>query len=246
MPLSIHHPSKPSSAGPSNLSSSPLSQRQIRKNSLQAHWDRFWKNHETGLLAQHRRDWLFFRLKNLSLQGKGVLLGCGDGYWTEKLLPFEWDELEGCDVSKVALEKAKNRLESCLGKVHYHHECFPFTRLPERSYDWVFVIDLIAEIEPPLQRLAINEIARLCKKNGHALISTALDVQSSDALAKLVGLIQTELTVIDIDLRYDAIDVFLEKNSKRWKFLKYLMNRLFFKSLRPGYVTILAKAKSLR
>jgi SAM-dependent methyltransferase len=245
MPLPIHPKNAEASKNSYPITPASLSWRQMRKNSLQARWDRFWKDHEPTPLQRHRHHWVFSMLKTLPFKGKGLVLGCGDGLWNERLLAFEWESLEGCDVSKIAIQKAKQRQGDPQNITRYHHECFPFTKLAQRSYDWVFAIDLIAEIEPNLRRLGSSELARLCKRDGYAVIATALDRSSFDALEQLVKLLQTELEILDIYVRYDQWDVFLEKGAQRWKGLNRWMNRWFFKCLRPGYTVIIAKPKSL-
>lgn len=237
---------------PKNLSSSeadsiqsPPSTRQIRKNALQAYWDRYWKlGPPPSLVKEQRRNWLFSQLETLDLFGKGLVVGCEDGRWLDRTC-FAKLFLDACDVSRLALEKAQNR-NTRPNNIRFFHECFPFTKLASDLYDAVFLIDLVADIEPSLRRLGISELARICKKTGYIIVSSALDRKSPDAISHLLALLQTELEVVDIQLRYDQVDVILEKMAKKWPLVQRLMNSFFWQSFGPGYAYIVCRVRPLK
>jgi 2-polyprenyl-3-methyl-5-hydroxy-6-metoxy-1,4-benzoquinol methylase len=218
------------------------SARQIRKNSLQAQWDRYWKNPiPATLLKIQRRQWMFSLLKSCCFHGKGLVIGCEDGSLMEPLVAMGMT-VDGCDSSKVALELAKKR-DASQGQSQLFHECFPFTRLRSHSYEAVYLLELIADIEPSLHRIGVSELARICHKQGYVILSTALNRKSPDALDHLLRILQTEFDIVDLHLRYDHLDAILEKLASYLALASKLMNRFFYKGKRAGYALVICKPR---
>ena len=113
------------------------------------------------------------------------------------------------DVSKVALESVEGGIEMCL----------PYLKLPEEGFDLVVCTDVLAEIDESLQRLSSRKSPNLMKREGMALISSPLDVQTIDPLGSFLVFLQMEFEVVSVRLSYYRLG--------RHKFFEWLGKTLF-------------------
>lgn len=133
-----------------------------------------------------------------------VDIGCGGGQIT-RYLQSQCHTLLACDASAIALRAlAADGIATSL-------QTMPVTTLRESAYDLVVSTDVIAELESGDHRLYMSELARVVTADGHVVCSTALDIDSLDALALFVSLVQTEFEIIDSIVRSDTIHARLSR-----------------------------------
>lgn len=135
-------------------------------------------------------------------KGKKVLdLGAGKGVFSIKL--SQWGaEVDALDISKNALNLLK---KSNLQQINLIHDALPNTLLKDESYDLILCTDVLALMDPEDYRLSISELNRLLKKEGDLICSTDLDFRTEGSLDRFVALIETEFTIQDMVLSYQAL-----------------------------------------
>ena len=95
-------------------------------------------------------------------------IGCADGFFTNKLSKIT-DVVYGIDVSKTAIEHAR---------INYPGPFFRVGNLIEiphgdSLFDLVSCLDVIYYLGDMDRRMAVEEIVRVLKPNGHLLVSTS-------------------------------------------------------------------------
>ncbi|MCP5469960.1 MAG: hypothetical protein H7A36_05595 [Chlamydiales bacterium] len=113
-------------------------------------------------------------------------------------------------------------------------EVFPFTSLPDGEFEAIACLDVIAELDTELYRLALSELARLLQPEGWLVCSTSLDTQTLEPAAHFKALIETEFVVKKIVKRYLRFGRFFERATE-----------IFFKNSGCSYVTLVAQKKRL-
>lgn len=172
----------------------------------QARFEREWHvnptqfNPNRNVKEQERiRRTLNFLNKQMSMDGISVAdLGCGMGNLT-KAIRDQGAFVDAVDVAKQPLDHLKNE-----DKLRTFRSCVPNTLLEDSGYDLVVSTELIGDISVREHRLFFNELARLVKRDGKILFSTAVDIYSEDALQTLFGLMQTELEILDFQPSYHS------------------------------------------
>lgn len=116
-------------------------------------------------------DWMQrFAVRNclkqagLSVQGGTLLdIGCGRGRWLD-FYEARGARVAGIDISMDAVGACRRRgFTVCSGSV----DNLPFA---DGSFDWVNSITVLLHIPPPNQARAVQEIQRVLKPGGHALL----------------------------------------------------------------------------
>lgn len=172
----------------------------------QARFEREWHvnpmqfNPNRNVKEQERiKRTLSFLNKHLSMDGIAVAdLGCGMGTLT-RAIRDQGAFVDAVDVAKQPLNLLQNE-----DKIKTFRSCVPNTLLEDSSYDLVVCTELIGDISVREHRLFFNELARLAKRDGKILFSTAVDIYSDDALPTLFGLMQTELEILDFQPSYHS------------------------------------------
>lgn len=167
------------------------------RENVQARFDREWLlnpaqfNPERNIREKVRIERLLnFTGKHLDICNMRIAdLGCGYGMLSKQFRD-RGAHIDAVDISKIALSHVKNEKG-----IHPVQAFIPHTHLNDNEYDLVVCTDLIGCISSREHRLLMNEIARLVKKEGFILFSTSIDIDSHDALEKLIALIQTEFEV---------------------------------------------------
>src|SRR5258708_23629688 len=114
--------------------------------------------------------------------GRGLELGCSDGYMTE-LLSAQLDSLDVVDGSAKFLEEARKR---ALANVKYIHALFE-EYSARASYDYVFASFILEHVLEP--RLVLDMVRRVIGKNGLLFVTVPNARALSRQLALHMGLI---------------------------------------------------------
>lgn len=180
--------------------------RLSRREQAELNYDQKWREDPTQFsqMRSARSRLLFERAKQLIAKTriqKVCELGSGCGALT-KFLQKSGLQVDAVDISTLAL----NTL-SFLPDTQKVHAYVPYTPLPDRHYDLVLALDLIAELPKDEQRLCISECARLLKPEGHVLLSTPLDIYSEDPLPRFLYLVTTEFTVEEMIFSHHSLQI---------------------------------------
>jgi ubiquinone/menaquinone biosynthesis C-methylase UbiE len=140
--------------------------------------------------------------KHIAIKGGRIAdLGCGTG-WMASLLAKRGGDLTAVDLFENISESPQ---------MSYRKGAIPYLPFSDASFDGLVFTDVIAEIDPPLYRLTLSELARLLKRSGWILGSTQLDLDSADAHERFIGLIETEFEIIASTKSYNRLHVYLTR-----------------------------------
>jgi 2-polyprenyl-3-methyl-5-hydroxy-6-metoxy-1,4-benzoquinol methylase len=149
-------------------------------------------------------------------------LGCGSGE-ISKLCASKGSQVTAVDIADYPLEK----LAHC-PNISPSKQWVPFTTLEDSAFDFVLALDLITEIPSQDHRIFISELARLVKKDGSILLSTALDLSTEAPLQFLLCLVETELEVESIVKSYHALWLFLKQLLTTYAWSGWLLSPLIY------------------
>lgn len=135
------------------------------------YWGRFSdsydKNQEyvVGIKLLHEMTKALDRLPEL---GKTAELGCGTGYFTEKITP-KCESIIATDLSERLLNVAKMRLRENSNVMFQKEDCSE-TSFQNKSFDSVFMANLIHVVESPGK--VLQECSRILSDRGIIVIVT--------------------------------------------------------------------------
>ncbi len=180
-----------------------------RRQEAQAYFDRLWlvdaesMNPLRNCMERERLDRTVRLAKShVALDHKRVVdLGCAAGVMT-RMLRDEDTQIDAVDISGNALKKLK---EQDMTNILPVQDYVPMTTLKDDAYDLVVCTELIADLKPQEYRLLISELARLVKPEGYVVCSTAVDINSEDALQKFRDLAETELQIDEWVVSYHRL-----------------------------------------
>ncbi|MCB1112467.1 MAG: class I SAM-dependent methyltransferase [Chlamydiales bacterium] len=228
---------------------------------VQARFERLWLddpeqfNPQRNCMERERiqrtRDLI---LAYVNPQGKKTGdLGCG--YGALSLL------LQKMGASVESIDIAANALKRLEGKgLELKQDFLPKTLVEDSYYDLVICTDVIGDVAPKVYRHFFAELARVVKDEGYVVCSTALDIDTDDALQRFAELAETELIVTDWSLSYHALYIRLKrfcrylplKGLHSWldqskKVLLFLekITRLFWSETGMSHAIFIAKRKPL-
>ncbi|MED1509422.1 MULTISPECIES: class I SAM-dependent methyltransferase [Bacillus] len=138
--------------------------------SAEKKWDNnaeFWNQNSQEMWDSGSRSTIIPFFEQYVEQEAQVLdVGCGDGYGTYKLSRANYKAV-GVDLSEVMIQKGKERGEGPnLSFVKGDLSSLPFEN---EQFEAIVAINSLEWTENPL--LALNEIKRVLKKDGHACIA---------------------------------------------------------------------------
>ncbi|GLV66170.1 methyltransferase [Bacillus mycoides] len=138
--------------------------------SAEKKWDNnaeFWNQNSQEMWDSGSRSTIIPFFEQYVKQEAQVLdVGCGDGYGTYKLSRANYKAV-GVDLSEVMIQKGKERGEGPnLSFVKGDLSSLPFEN---EQFEAIVAINSLEWTENPL--LALNEIKRVLKKDGHACIA---------------------------------------------------------------------------
>lgn len=172
--------------------------RLSRRKETEARFERLWLvNPEQmdplrNIRERERIDRTQAILKDIDLKDKRVLdLGCGGGVLSRKLRDRGAD-IDAVDISSNALKMLSSQNTDHIRPIQ---DYAPATKLPDDAYDIVLCTELIGFLPREEHRMLFSELARLVKPNGHVVCSSALDINSLDAIQQFADLAETELKI---------------------------------------------------
>ncbi len=180
--------------------------KKTRRQEAQARFDRLWridpKQFDPGRnnMERERVDrTMDLILAHLNLEGKSAAdLGCGSGVFSRKLA-LKGAVIDAIDISSVALTELN---KSDITHINPLQDYVPTTTLKDDHYDLVVSMELIALLPQELYRLYFSELARIVKPEGNVICSTAVDIDSVDALARFKDLAETEFELQHLIFSY--------------------------------------------
>jgi 2-polyprenyl-3-methyl-5-hydroxy-6-metoxy-1,4-benzoquinol methylase len=120
-----------------------------------------------------------------------VDLGCGFGLLSYHLRDLGW-KVHAVDAASQALKRVN---EGDVQNIELIQDRLPNTKLDDDHYDLVLSTDVIGYLAPEDYRLYVSELSRLVKPQGFVICSTAIDIDSEDALQKFGSLAETEFLI---------------------------------------------------
>jgi len=188
--------------------------RHLHKKQLEAKFERLWLinpeqfNPLRNCLQKERVDRSFNLLsKHVDLKNKNIVdIGCAAGVFS-RLLRDQGAQVDAIDIATNAL---KNFAEFDQTHIHIQQATMPETQLSDDAYDVVVCLDLIAELPAHEHRLFFAELARIINTQGFLLCSSSIDIQSEDALERLLYLAQTEFEIVEVKQSYHALFIHLK------------------------------------
>lgn len=96
--------------------------------------------------------------------GRALDAGCGSGHLLSRLAGAGW-EVHGCDVSRLALERANEFVEEAT----LHHGRLPEIELPGSSFDLVTMMHVLEHTHRPMENL--RAIFHLLREGGRLLVT---------------------------------------------------------------------------
>ena len=211
--------------------------------STQAKFERLWLLHpeqfnpERNALSRNRLELTWNLMEQLGPFSEKTTadLGVGAGVLTQRLAKAG-ATVHAVDIARNALKRLQEKeLPHVLPICDY----VPSTSLPDNSYDLILCTELIGSLPHEEHRLLFSELARLIKKDGTLICSTALDVDSEDVLERFLSLLETEFKIEKAIFSYHALYInllaFLKAPScflKAWKDPEYRNYKL---SSRRGF-----------
>lgn len=187
----------------------PTVKRNSRRQEIEATMERMWLSDP----EQFNPERTSVQRKRISstmeaLQGQILLkdkycadLGCGSGKMA-RLMRDAGARVDAIDVASIALELLKTQ---DMQHIHAIQDCLPATRLNDHAYDVVVCTEVIGYLNPKEYRLLFAELSRVMKKEGIAVCSTSLDLNSENALERFAMLAETEFEIEQWILRYDLL-----------------------------------------
>lgn len=172
--------------------------RLSRRKEAEARFDRLWlvnpgqMNPLRNIRERERIARTLELLQDRDLTGKRILdLGCGGGVLSRQLRD-RGAEVDAVDISSNAL---KILSEQSLDGIRPMQDYAPATKLPDDTYDIILCSELIAYLPKEERRMLFSELARLVNPDGRVVCSSALDINSLDALQQFADLAETELKI---------------------------------------------------
>ena len=138
---------------------------------VERYWSRFQTTYDKNqeyVVGKDLLDHVKEELNNLPDLGNVLELGCGTGYFTEKIVQ-KANHVYATDLSDELLEMADKRFTNN-SKIKIQKEDCMNTSFISDKFDSVFMANLIHVIENPLK--ALEECNRILKDNGLLIITS--------------------------------------------------------------------------
>lgn len=104
----------------------------------------------------------------ISEKSKVLEIGCGVGYWTEYLKSFNVKDYTGNDIAEISIKN----LQQSYPEYKFIHGDISETKLPENTFDFVFMIDVTQHITDDNRfNTAIKNIWSSLKPGGYFFVT---------------------------------------------------------------------------
>ena len=140
-------------------------------------------------------------VKKLKVKGRFLDVGCAFGLLLKEVSPF-FDEIYGCDISRFAIQKAKEKIPKANLKVADLEKPLPY---PDEFFDCITALDVL-EHTKNLEASFENIVGKL-KKGGYFIVSLPINAWPR----KLFGFLDKDRTHISI-LKEDELVKIASKN----------------------------------
>ncbi len=127
-------------------------------------------------------------IKKENVRGKFLDAGCAFGLLLREV-SFFFDELYGCDVSKFALEKAKQKIPQAKLRLSSIEEPLPFQNV---AFDCITALDVLEHTKD--LDASLGNLVKKLKKNGYLIISLPIEAWPR----KLFGPLDKDKTHISV------------------------------------------------
>jgi len=140
---------------------------EVFKNNIEQFYDEkyhgpYMQKHE-GLAVLRMKD----VLKELPIEVKEILdYGCGQGGWIKELISkFPNSNVYGIDISRVAIQRAKERFPKC-NFFYFNGDTLPFSK---EYFDFIFSYHVFEHVNDISK--TISNISYVLKKNGYLCVA---------------------------------------------------------------------------
>lgn len=178
------------------LNNQTISNKKNSRHEIQATMERLWLQNpqqfepERDCIEKQRLNKTFEAIEKI--QGKRIAdLGCGSGTLS-RMLRDAGAQVDAVDIAGNALQCLKKH---DMTGIRIFQDCLPKTTLEDDAYDVVVCTEVIAHLPPETYRLCFAELSRIVKTDGIIVCSTALDLDSEDALERFEALAKTEFDI---------------------------------------------------
>ena len=138
-------------------------------------------------------------LEKAPVSGEVLEIGCSTGFFTAKYLaPRFGKRLLACDVSLVALEKARKAFPG----LRFDLGGLPKTSYRDRQFGLVTAIEMLYYLPPEEQRQSLDEIYRILHDGGYCLISVNIGERPYFSVAEIEKLVAGRFEILDTDSMY--------------------------------------------
>ena len=130
-------------------------------------WDKAYKEGVTpwdkGFASPAIAEWL----KNNSLDGYGLVLGCGLGHDVRLIASYN-EQVLGMDISRTAIRKARE-IDFVNNESYIVADFFNLTEGFSQSFDWVVEHTFFCAITPDLRQSYVENLVNVLKPKGYFL-----------------------------------------------------------------------------
>jgi len=174
-------------------------------NNLQEHFDSLHERLDGWGFSFRRSQIIRFNkykkiIKYFNITGKVLENGCSTGFFTAKYLyPLFTKDLFACDISSVAIKKAK---------LKYPYINFRIASLPDlkniksQQFNLITAIELLNYLKYSEQIKSIEKIYQLLEPNGYLLVSVNIGNKPYFSINEIEELIEQRFEIIQTDSLY--------------------------------------------
>jgi len=207
---------------------------------------KFWNellSDTTNLEAQDgmTRDRIKTAFKFLPRSAKKVLdIGAGNGFVEELLVSNKNIRIFGNDISASAVKNLKNKF-----KGQFHKESIYKMRYPKKSFDAIFMLEVLEHIAPSKVFNVLKKVKEMLKKKGSFIISIPTNEGLEKKKDNLSGHLRTYTeNLIRAELKIAGFKVVKLKTFyafKNFYTIKKVSSKILKNKWQPNNMVILAK-----
>ena len=190
----------------------------------------FWENagnigynkaiYSDSKVANHIRlkhwDALIKFAQELGLNNKSKILelGCGDGYFADKIISDLFGQIDSFDVSKAAIERAKSNLTAT--NINFYNEDITVYDYKENDYwDGAFLVGFLHHVKPFVPEI----ISKLSKVAPSVVV---LEPNGDNLIRKFLELTPSYQKAGEDSFKLQELTQIFEKNGYKLEYIKKL------------------------